>query len=89
MQLIPALSPKSELLAQRKVRVLPPSLAQTGFVLGKFLTDGSQYLMNTADHHKWDTRYTQIKEFEREFKNTSEVQENVANLDSGTANDLN
>lgn len=45
--------------------------------------------MNTADHYKRDMRYTQIKEFKREFKNTSEVQENVANLVSGTANDLN
>lgn len=45
--------------------------------------------MNRADHYKRDMRYTQIKESEREFKNTSEVQGNVANLDSGTANDLN
>lgn len=45
--------------------------------------------MNAAGHYKWDTRYTQIKEFERVSKNTSEVQANGANLDSGTANDLN
>lgn len=66
---------------------MPPYLSQTGFVLGAFLTDGSQYLMNTADHYERDTRCTQIKkkESERVFKNTSEVQENVAKLDSGTS----
>lgn len=81
--------PKIWAISSGKVRVMPPFLAQTGFVLDKFLPDGSQYWMNTADHYKRDTRYTQIKEFKREFKNTSEVQENVANLVSGTANDLN
>lgn len=73
-------------ISSEKVTVPLPYLPQTGFVLGKFLTDGSQYLMNTADHYKWDMRYTWIKkkEFARVFKNTSEVQENVAQLDSGT-----
>lgn len=66
---------------------MPPYLSQTGFVLGKFLTDGSQYLMNSADYYKWDMRYTQVKkkEFERVLKNTSEVWANVYKLDSDTS----
>jgi len=53
-------NPFTKILAvsSEKVTVMPPYLPPTGFVLGKFLTDGSQYLMNTADHCKWDTRYT-------------------------------
>lgn len=48
---------KMLVISSEKVTVMPPYLSQTGFVLGKFLTDGSQYLMNTADHYKWDMRY--------------------------------
>lgn len=44
-----------------KVTLLPFYLAQTRFVLGRFLAVGARYLISMIDHYKWNTRYTETK----------------------------